>query len=255
MKNKFKKINLLFSIFLLTSALTFSEDKGKEANKTLLTTNISSEETRDEIDYFKVYDPWERRNRQIYYFNYYFDKIVLKPIVSTYNFITPEIIQEGVGNFYTNSQNVGTMVNSVAQGKMRKFMRTLGRFSMNSIIGVFGIFDVATKLDMPKEKEDLGLTLAHYGVGPGPYVIIPVLGPSNLRDALSSGIGYFTYPTINPYTVTNRVDMNSLGIRGLEVADTRKKIKFNYYEMGTPFEYEYLRFFYSEVRKMQENSK
>lgn len=202
-------------------------------------------------EYFRVYDPWEGMNRRIYNFNYYFDKYFFIPVVETYRFVTPDFAERRVTDFFGNLSQSGVMVNSLAQGKGRKFMRSLGRFSMNSILGVFGIFDVATKLDMPREHEDFGLTLAHYGVPDGPYLILPILGPSNLRDGTGTLMGFLTAENIIPYNYIGQIDTTNPIAVGLQSIDSRKRNSFRYYETGSPFEYEYLRFFYREFRDLQ----
>lgn len=210
---------------------------------------IESEGTAS--DYFKVYDPWEGMNRRIYTFNYYFDRYFFLPVVETYRFVTPDFAEKKVTNFFGNLGQSNVMVNSLAQGKGRKFMRSLGRFSMNSILGVFGIFDVATKLDMPREHEDFGLTLAHYGVSDGPYLILPILGPSNLRDGAGILTGFLTSQYTAPYNYIGSIDTSNPVVMGLQSIDSRKRNSFRYFETGSPFEYEYLRFFYREFRDLQ----
>lgn len=244
MKNKRYK-NLFLGLFLVVSLSSFTKESGVEVEK------FYSESASTE--FLKVYDPWENFNRRSYAFNYYFDKYFFVPVIQTYSFFTPNLMQKGVKNFYSNSKNVQTIINSGVQGKFRKFMRSLGRFSMNSILGGFGLVDVATKLEMPLDYEDFGLTLSHYGVGDGPYVVIPFLGPSNLRDAFGSGLGTLLTPEIHPYTLTDAIDMSDIGIRALESVNARKQVNFKYYGTGSPFEYEYLRFFYREFRDIQEN--
>jgi phospholipid-binding lipoprotein MlaA len=243
MLNKILNFKKIFLLFLIMSALTFSNDNVTE-NKEV---NYQSKETGTE--YFKVYDPWESMNRRIYYFNYYFDTYFFQPVVNTYTFITPDCLERGVTNFYANSKNVNVIVNSAAQGKVRKFMKSLGRFSINSILGLFGVIDVAGKLDMSMPYEDFGTTLSYYGVPNGPYLILPIFGPSNLKNTGALGMETVLLPTIHPYTLTESIDMSNNGISVLNAIDTRKNVKFKYYNMGTPFEYEYVRFMYNEYRK------
>ena len=113
---------------------------------------------------------------------------------------------------------------------------------------------MASKLDMPKEYEDVGLTLAHYGVKPGPYLVIPILGPSNLRDGTGTVIAFATAAYTIPYDFIEGVEMTSIGVRAIQSIDTRKNNNFRYYGMGSPFEYEYIRFFYKEFRELQANN-
>lgn len=237
---KTKKYIIILSLFLSFAIY------GSEENKIQ---SIESQKTAAE--YFQVYDPWEGMNRRIYAFNYYFDKYFFLPVVETYRFVTPDFAERRVTDFFGNVGQTGVMVNSLVQGKGRKFMRSLGRFSINSILGVLGFFDVATKLEMPREYEDFGLTLAHYGVPNGPYLILPILGPSNLRDGTGTIMGFLTAETIIPYNYIGRIDTTNPIAVGLQSVDSRKRNNFRYYDTGSPFEYEYLRFFYREFRDLQ----
>ncbi|MGL5124340.1 MAG: MlaA family lipoprotein [Fusobacteriaceae bacterium] len=242
-----KRILLALLIFINISLISHSEKfiNQKDKNK------LKIEENEQATKYFDVYDPWEKMNRKVYYFNYYFDTYFFSPVANGYKLITPNIVENGVSNFFKNSTNITTMVNSTLQGKFRKFMRTLGRFSINTILGGLGIIDVATKLDMPNEYADFGLTLAYYGVPSGPYLILPILGPSNLRDATGKLLDS-QGNKIHPYTQSEILEMSSKKLLIINAIDTRKKVNFKYYETGSPFEYDYLRFFYREFRHFQE---
>lgn len=236
---KIKKI-----IILLTLALSMNIYASQDTVE-----NIETEKTAAE--YFQVYDPWEGMNRRVYTFNYYFDRYFFLPVVETYRFVTPDFAERRVTDFFGNLGQSNVMANSLLQGKGRKFMRSLGRFSMNSILGVFGFFDVATKVDMPKEHEDFGLTLAYYGVPHGPYLILPILGPSNLRDGAGILMGFLATEHIVPYNYVGKIDTTNSAVVGIQSIDSRKRNSFRYYETGSPFEYEYLRFFYREFRELQ----
>lgn len=211
----------------------------------------SAENRKSAAEYFRVYDPWEGMNRRIYVFNYYFDRYFFLPAVETYRFITPDFAERRISNFFGNLGQSSVMVNSLAQGKGRKFMRSLGRFSINSILGIFGFFDVATELDMPRDYEDFGLTLAHYGVSDGPYLILPILGPSNLRDGTGTVLGFLSAKSVIPYNYIGEIDTTNPVVTGVQSIDARKRNSFRYYDTGSPFEYEYLRFFYREFRDLQ----
>ena len=128
-------------------------------------------------------DPWEGVNRKTYAFNDALDRAVLKPIAQGYQKVTPRFAQEGVNNFYSNLEDIGTTLNNLAQGKVKHGANDAARFVVNTIVGVFGLWDVATPMGLEKHDEDFGQTLGWYGVPPGPYVVIPLLGPSSARDA------------------------------------------------------------------------
>jgi len=128
-------------------------------------------------------DPWEGLNRKTFAFNDALDKAVLKPIAQGYQKVTPEFAQEGVNNFYANIEDVATTLNNLLQGKFKEGASDAGRFVVNTIFGVFGLWDIATPLGLEKHDEDFGQTLGWWGVQPGPYFVIPLLGPSTARDA------------------------------------------------------------------------
>ncbi|MDX8335383.1 MULTISPECIES: MlaA family lipoprotein [Cetobacterium] len=199
--------------------------------------------------FIEVYDPLEPLNRRIYYFNYYLDKYLLIPAVNTYEFIAPTVVQKGVSNFFSNLQEINTFINSVLQFEGRKATITLVRFGINSTIGILGLFDVATALELPKTYEDFGLTLAKYGVGNGPYLVLPGFGPSNLRDTTGKAVGIASVSEINPYDSPIGFDINNPGVTATSVVNERKQKKnFRYYGTGSPFEYEYVRYFYTKYR-------
>ena len=127
-------------------------------------------------------DPWEGLNRKTYAFNDAVDKAVLKPVAQGYQKVVPGPAREGVSNFFTNLEDVGTSLNNILQGKMREGLNDAGRVVVNSIFGVFGLWDVATPLGLEKHYEDFGQTLGWWGVESGPYLVIPLLGPSTARD-------------------------------------------------------------------------
>ncbi|MGL4393132.1 MAG: MlaA family lipoprotein [Fusobacteriaceae bacterium] len=204
-------------------------------------------------DYFYVYDPFEGFNRRMYFFNYYSETYVIMPIVNAYKFILPNFMEDGVSNFYDNSRMIPVMGNSILQTKGRKFMRAVARFSINTVIGIFGLFDVASRLGMPKDYEDFGLTLQHYGVPKGPFLILPIFGPSFLRDAPGLAVDAIVIATTNPLYLGGFINKyERLWFAALYGVDLRKRIAFSYYGMGTPFEYEYIRFFYQRLRTVQE---
>lgn len=120
---------------------------------------------------------------------------------------------------------------------------------MNSAVGVGGFVDVASDMGMPKPYEDFGLTLAHYGVRKGPYLVLPILGPSSLRDAFGTGVDVLGRGTL--YHTVDLDEMNNMLVTGLYGIDKRNNIPFKYYDTGSPFEYEYMRFLYFKYRKLQ----
>ncbi|MEM9181410.1 MAG: VacJ family lipoprotein [Pseudomonadota bacterium] len=135
-----------------------------------------------------VYDPWEGFNRQVYAFNDGVDQAVLEPVAKGYRAVTNEPIRGGVSNFLTNLNQPVVFANTVLQGKPGAAIDTVTRFTVNSTIGLAGILDVATTLDVPEHREDFGQTLGVWGVPNGPYLVLPFLGSSNVRDAVGFGV-------------------------------------------------------------------
>jgi phospholipid-binding lipoprotein MlaA len=132
-------------------------------------------------------DPYEDFNRQMFAFNEGVDRAVLEPVAYGYRAVTNEPIREGVGNFTSNLNEPLTAVNHILQGKIPDAGATVGRFVINSTIGIAGIFDPAAAMGIQRTKEDFGQTLGAWGVQPGPYLVLPLLGPSNPRDAFGMG--------------------------------------------------------------------
>ena len=127
-------------------------------------------------------DPLEPFNRGVYSFNEGLDRAVLKPVATAYQNITPSPVRTGVTNFFENNSDVWSLVNNVLQAKPAEAVDSLFRVTTNTLWGVGGIFDVATELKIPKHKEDFGQTLGTWGLASGPYVVLPLFGPSSVRD-------------------------------------------------------------------------
>ncbi|MEL6868635.1 MAG: VacJ family lipoprotein [Pseudomonadota bacterium] len=130
-------------------------------------------------------DSWEGVNRAIYGFNNVADTIIVKPLAKGYRFVTPDPVEQGVSNVFSNLAYPTVAVNNLLQGKPGDAARDAARFVLNSTLGIAGIFDVAKRAGLEKNNEDFGQTLAVWGVPSGPYVMLPFLGPSTLRDAVS----------------------------------------------------------------------
>jgi len=128
-------------------------------------------------------DPYESMNRQVTDFNDSVDGVVFKPVAKTYALVVPGIVRTGVRNFFGNLGDVWSLANNAAQLKVRATGDTALRIGMNTFLGLGGLFDLATDYGIEKHKSDFGLTLAHWGVPQGPYLVLPLLGPSTLRDA------------------------------------------------------------------------
>jgi len=216
----------------------------------------SISEFRDQ-NFAAVADPWEGFNRSMYRFNYYFDKYLFLPVVSGYEFVTPTFIQNRISGIYNNLGEVRNLTNSLFQLKGPESVTTLGRFVTNSTLGLGGMFDPATSFGLERHEEDFGKTLGYWGAGSGPYLVLPIFGPSSLRDtgglAVDSAIRYGIYTAIDPFKNTDKSFAISSGISTLEAIDARHQQSFRYYESGYPFEYYLVRFLYHEKREIESN--
>ena len=164
-------------------------------------------------------DPWERMNRVIYRFNNRVDRALLKPVAKVYDALLPDPVQHSVSRFFSNLLSPTVILNDVLQGKMRQSAADSGRFVVNTTAGIAGLFDVATKIGLPPHDEDFGQTLGVWGVGAGPYVVWPILGPKNLRDSVGWAGDYFTHPI--SYVDDAR---DQWGLWALNLIDTRANL-------------------------------
>lgn len=194
-----------------------------------------------------VYDPWEGMNRRIYNFNYHFDRAVFLPVVRGYKAVVPRFARTGVTNFFNNFRDLVTMFNSVLQLQPTKFVQSTGRVVVNSTIGLLGFVDVATKLEIPRPMENFGQTLGYWGVGQGPFVVIPFLGPSNLRDGLGFLPDLYLQNVVANEFMSNSASTASLILYPI---DSRANTPFLYYQNGSAFEYQMVRWMYSTKSKL-----
>jgi phospholipid-binding lipoprotein MlaA len=139
-------------------------------------------------------DPWERFNRSAFAFNDALDRAIAKPVAKAYVKVTPRFIRTGVSNVLSNLSTVSTIVNDTLQGKIGQAGRDSARFLLNSTVGIGGLLDPATAAGLENNDEDFGQTLGKWGVNPGPYLMLPFLGPSTLRDSFARLADQFTYP-------------------------------------------------------------
>ena len=143
---------------------------------------VSQEQMADENSGYVEYDPLEPLNRKVHAFNMAADRAVLRPVARGYRKVVPAPVRSSVTNFFSNLRTPGSALNNFLQGKPKRGFSELGRFLFNSTLGIAGIFDVATAGGMERYDENFAQTLAVWGVPEGPYLVLPVLGPSNLRD-------------------------------------------------------------------------
>ena len=142
-------------------------------------------------------DPWEGFNRKVFEFNEFFDRNLLLPVTRGYMAVTPGFVQTGVHNFFGNLDDVVSLFSNVLQLKFRNAGQDVGRVVANTFFGIGGLIDVATPMGVPKQHEEFGQVLGYWGVPTGPYLVLPFLGPSNVRDGLSWYPNALMHPTAN----------------------------------------------------------
>lgn len=167
-------------------------------------------------------DPWEKFNRGMYSFNKGLDKVAIKPGTQVYRAVTPKPAQRGIRNFFSNVDEPFSFINSLLQGKPNDAFHTLKRFLVNTILGVGGLADHATDMGLEERPEDLGQTLAVWGVSSGPYIMLPFLGPSTLRDATGTAAEFAGADPWRDFPKEIGIHKwERYGLTGIEAADKR----------------------------------
>ena len=161
-------------------------------------------------------DPLEPWNRGVYKFNDVIDTNVLKPVATTYTNVTPDLVRRGVGNFFNNIRDVWSAANAALQLRPQEAVENLFRVGVNTFMGLGGVLDVATEMGIPRTRLDFGQTLGRWGVPSGPYLVLPLLGPSSVRDATGTGVQF----RLNDYTAFDDSTLQT-SLTVLEVVDTR----------------------------------
>jgi phospholipid-binding lipoprotein MlaA len=187
------------------------------------------------------YDPWERLNRHIYRFNAQFDEAVFLPVADSYRRL-PSPVRAGVHNFFDNLSEPKSVVNFALQLRPMFGLRSLGRFVINTTLGIGGLFDVAAHFKLRGYLTGFSATLSIWGMHPGPYMVIPILGPSTLRDSVGMLGDYAVSYAINVADLYRGDKTWALGT--VDAIDLRANTDFRYYATGSPFEYETIRFLY-----------
>ena len=206
-----------------------------------------------------INDSLEPFNRRMYAFNTQIDKKIVYPASRIYAAVVPKPIRKGISNFYNNFSEIPTFVNSVLQLKPGKAVNALGRFVVNSTVGVLGVADVAKNMGMKRDPETMGDTLGHYGVKTGSFLVLPVLGPSDLRDAVGAGIDSISEGAVRRvaeeklFFDTGVFDKNVYGftkpvVTGLNASSM---IGMRYGDLNSPFEYDLVKAIYYNYRKIQ----
>lgn len=164
-------------------------------------------------------DPLEGFNRGMFSFNQLLDRAILKPLAGGYEYITPAPLNRGVTNFFNNLTDLTSALNNLLQFKIGRAFSDVGRVAVNSTLGILGLMDVASNMDLPRYNEDFGQTLGVWGMEIGPYLVLPIAGPSSTRDGIGFVVDWFTDPV---YYVDSRAV--SWGLRGLNLVDTRSDL-------------------------------
>lgn len=164
-------------------------------------------------------DPWEPFNRRVDAFNTTVDNATLKPLAKGYRKVVPNLARRGVSNFFSNLKTPYTALNNFLQGKGKAGFSDIGRFAMNSTVGLGGLIDVGTEFGLEEHDEDLGQTLAVWGVPDGPYLVLPLFGPSTVRDALTTPADFVGSPLFH-YDNTSVKDK----LRIVRLVDTRTRL-------------------------------
>ena len=169
-------------------------------------------------------DPLESYNRAMYSINDTVDNAILKPVSQGYNFIMPPLVSKGISNFFSNLDDINVVINDLLQFKFMQALHDTSRFAINSTVGLLGVADVASNYGFKKHNEDFGQTLGVWGLGTGPYMVLPLFGPSNLRDTIGLiGDNVYTTPidyvddisATKEFILTNVIDSRA-GLLGAE---------------------------------------
>jgi phospholipid-binding lipoprotein MlaA len=189
-------------------------------------------------------DPWESVNRVTYGFNTGVDRLILRPLAKGYHFVTPDFVEQRVHNVFSNVGDVTSFVNNVFQLKGDAAAHDFARVMLNTTIGIGGLFDVATPMGSPKSGEDFGQTLGYWGVNSGPYLVLPLFGPSTVRD----GLGRIPDSYTNVWTQgVDHVPTRNVGL-GLNALDQRVQL-FKLEKLITGDEYIFVRDAYLQQRE------
>ncbi len=227
MTRRARTLALVAALVLVWTSAALAEDSDPNPLR-----RLTFEEAKETPGIFDAYDPMEGMNRRTYVFNARFDQYLYLPAVRGYQFVIPKLARTGVWNLVKTLRDATTFANSVLQLKPRRATFTLGRIGVNLTVGVLGLWDAATHFGMPRYLEDFGQTLGHYRVPAGPFLVVPVLGPSSARDF--------------PGDLIDRIPFILLAFPPIwavpaEALSTRENTAFRYGDIGPPFEYDMVR--------------
>lgn len=195
----------------------------------------------------EVSDSIEGFNRGTYRFNYYFDEYIFLPVVHAYELILPDYVEDRVSSAIDNINEFSNLTNNILQLKIKSAGITLSRFIVNSSVGIAGLWDPADTWGLKRQAADFGQTLGHYGVGNGSYIVLPIMGPSNVRDTTGFIADTGAFSLVGPPAWVNNTGITT-AFTGTSAVDKRHRISLRYGQTGSPFEYELLRMLYTMKR-------
>ncbi|HEY6006949.1 MAG TPA: alpha/beta fold hydrolase [Geobacteraceae bacterium] len=198
-----------------------------------------------------VSDPLEPVNRALYRVNATLDEYLVLPLTRGYEFVTPVFVQDRVSDLFSNVSDIRNFANALLQLRPRRTAEIFTRFLINTTLGLGGMWDPATRLGFTRHIEDFGQTLGWYGLKGGPYLVLPLLGPSNLRDTAglaADGAAQYFYLT-EPTDMDRNIEWG-IAYEGMYLIDKRHNVPFRYYQTGSPFEYDLLRLLYTKKREV-----
>jgi len=247
---KYTMMIVCINFILINSGCAIPEINNTEPSHTKPKYSLSTMADPNETFVIDAYDPWERYNRSMYKFNANFDRKIYLPAVSLYHSVTTPPMREGIHNAFNNLSEVSILINALLQGNFESSWITTQRIVINSTIGILGIFDAANEdHELIRQSHDLGQTLAHYGAKPGPFMILPLFGPSTLRDAIGIAGDYMIILNVDPAGLYEQDILIQYSIEILNCIDLRDNINLEYYQTQSPFEYDMVRFIYLKARK------
>ncbi|WP_252176765.1 VacJ family lipoprotein [Endozoicomonas sp. 4G] len=202
------------------------------------------------LSFMDVYDPLESFNREVFAFNRELDRYFLEPIIQLYETVTPFFVRTGVAHFFQNLKEVPTLMNNLLQLEGKRAVKSVGRLFINTTLGVLGFFDPAESLGLPHQRNEFGTTLAKYGVGPGPYLVVPVIGPFSLRDVSGLVVDLATENYIDFLDVPSQVfsEPAPFAIYGINY---RYTVPMSYDDFSSPFSYDIIRLLYTRKRALE----
>ena len=241
---KTRRLSLLLLTLLLLSGCAATAPQGKAKYA------LADFEPPGKERPLDVADPIEPANKELYRFNYYFDRYLFLPVVDGYEYVMPDYAEQRVSSFFDNLGEFGNFTNAVLQLKPKSAGITLSRFVINSTLGIGGLWDPASNWNLQRQDEDFGQTLGRYGTGNGPYVVLPILGPSNARDTTGLIADTAISSAVDPLNFDHNEEL-AIPYQAGRAIDTRHRQPFRYFKSGSPFEYELVRLLYTEKRKLQ----